>query len=327
MSSNLPPKAAPASRGPQSARTGIVAPQQAARAGVLFGVAAYGFWGLAPIYFKAIAHVPTLEILAHRVIWSVVFLLLLMLLGRNTHDLRSVLRSRRTLGTLCVTTLLIAGNWLGFIWAVQTGQVMQASLGYFINPLLNVLLGFIFLRERLRRWQSFSVLLAGVGVAYLTIAGGQFPALALFLAGSFGFYGLLRKTASARAVVGLTVETTLLLPLSLGFLAVQMARGAATFGTASIGADLLLMAAGLVTAVPLLWFAAAARRLRLATLGFLQYLAPTGHFLLALAYGESFSRAHLIAFVFIWTALAIYSIDAAARARAAPAADATPSME
>lgn len=284
--------------------------------GALYGVAAFGFWGLVPIYFKAVSSVRAWEVLAHRVIWSLVFLLLLIAVLRNWRHTRAVLRSRRTLLTLAVTTVLIAVNWYTFIWAVANDQVMQASLGYFINPLVNVLLGFVFLRERLRRWQSLSVLLAAVGVAFLTVSRGHFPIIGLVLAFSFGFYGLLRKTARVEALVGLTVETALLFPLALAFLVFLLLRGEAAFWYESRAVDLLLIAAGLVTAVPLLWFAAAARRLRLATLGFLQYLAPTGHFLLAvLAYGEPFGRSELVAFTCIWTALLVYSIDAAAGAR------------
>ncbi len=299
------------------APTGSRTPPSAQRVGVTCGIAAYGFWGLVPIYFKAVRHVPALEVLAHRIVWSVVFLLVLTLIERNWGAVRSCLRSPRALLTLSVTTLLIAVNWVGFIWAVANDQVMQASLGYFINPLVNVLLGFVFLRERLRRWQGLSVALATIGVLYLTFAAGQFPALGLLLAGTFGFYGLLRKVVKIEALVGLTIETCLLLVPALAFLTWQIVQGSAAFGSGSLRTDLLCMAAGLVTAVPLLWFAAAARRLRLATMGFLQYLAPTGHFLLAVwAYGEPFARANAIAFGLIWTALVIYTLDAAWGVRA-----------
>jgi len=291
---------------------------------VIYGVAAYGLWGIFPLYFRAVSHVPTLEVLCHRIIWSAVLLLALVALRRDWPAVRQSLRSPRTLLTLCTTTLLIGGNWLGFIWAVANQQVLQASLGYFINPLVNVLLGFIFLRERLRRWQSVSVLLAGAAVTVLTVRGGQFPALALFLAVSFGTYALLRKTASVDALVGLTVETAILTPAALAYLGYQMVSGRIVFLNASPPMDLLLMLAGVITATPLLLFTKAARRLRLATLGFLQYLSPTGHFLLAvLAFGEPFSLAHGISFGCIWTALAIYSIDAATGSRG-PANDKTP---
>lgn len=319
-----PPVAAP----PASAPPRLAAPPSTeARVGVAYAVAAYGLWGVFPLYFKLVVHVPALEVLAHRIIWSLAFLVGLMLLRRNARGVFVALRDRRTLVTLTITTLLIATNWFLFIWAVTHDLVLQASLGYFINPLVSVLLGFLFLRERLRRLQTLAVGLAGLGVGYLTVLGGQFPGLALYLACSFGLYGLLRKIARVDALAGLTVETGLLTPLALGFLVTQMVRGQAVFGASSVGMSLLLVLAGVVTATPLLWFAEAARRLRLATLGFLQYLAPTGHFLLAvLAFGEPFTRAHLVTFACIWTALAIYSIDTVKGARRAPAVT-TPTVE
>jgi chloramphenicol-sensitive protein RarD len=291
-----------------------------ARAGGLYGVGAYGLWGILPLYFKAVRHVPVLEVLSHRVLWSLVFLAALMLLRRNWSAARQALRSRRTLATLCVTTLLIGGNWLVFIWAVANDHVLQASLGYYINPLVNVLLGFLFLRERLRPGQIGAVALAAVGVGYLTLAGQQFPGLALFLALTFGAYGLLRKTAHVDALVGLTVETALLAPLALAYLGYEMWHDRAVFLRDSLAMDVLLLLAGVVTAVPLLWFTEAARRLRLATMGFLQYLSPTGHFLLAvLAFGEPFTWVHGVTFACIWTALLVYSLETAWFARLAPA--------
>jgi chloramphenicol-sensitive protein RarD len=306
---------------------GLVAPA-GTRAGILYGVGAYGLWGVLPVYFKAVKQVPALEVLAHRVIWSLVFLLLLLLVRRNWRAGAGALSSRRTLATLGATTLLIGGNWLLFIWAVANNHLLQASLGYFINPLVNVLLGLVFLGERLRGWQTVAVGLAAVGVGYLTLAAGHFPGIALFFAGSFGLYGLLRKTAKVDAMLGLTVETALLAPLALAFLGWQMLRGRAVFGGSSLPMDLLLMLAGVVTATPLLWFTEAARRLRLTTLGFLQYLSPTGHFLLAvLAFGEPLTGAHLFAFACTWAALGIYSVDGARAARPLPAAAASAPIE
>lgn len=290
-----------------------------ARAGVLYGIAAYGTWGLFPLYFKAVAYVPALEVVCHRVVWSLAFLAALLALRGDWRAVPRALRCRRTLATLGLTALLIACNWVLFVWAVANQQLLQASLGYYINPLLNVLLGCVFLGERLRRWQTISVVLAGVGVAYLTVAYGQLPWIALVLAATFGFYGLLRKTAKADALVGLSVETTLLAPLAAAYLLYQMAHGQAVFLAGSARSDLLLMAAGAVTATPLLWFTAAARRLPYSTLGFMQYLAPTGQFLLAvLAFGEPFRPAQLVTFGCIWIALVIFSWDALRRARPSP---------
>jgi chloramphenicol-sensitive protein RarD len=286
-----------------------------ARAGVLYGIGAYGLWGIFPLYFKALKHVPPLEILCHRILWSLVLLMGLVWLRGSWSAGQQALRSRRTLLTLGATTLLIAGNWLVYIWAVTNDLVLQASLGYYINPLVNVLLGFVFLHERLRRWQTAAVVLAAVGVGYLTLAGRQFPGLAPFLAITFGAYGLLRKTVRVDALVGLTVETALLAPAALIFLGYQMAHGHAVFLRDSLRVDVLLLLAGIVTATPLLWFTEAARRLRLATLGFLQYLSPTGQFLLAvLAFGEPFTLAHGVTFACIWAALLLYSIETARNA-------------
>lgn len=282
--------------------------------GVLYGVAAFGAWGLCPIYFKAVSRVDPLEVLCHRVIWSVIFLTGLLVVTRRFGAVRRLLRHRTAMLGLVVSTGLIAVNWYVFIWAVGNDQMVQASLGYFINPLVNVLLGFVFLRETQRTWQLASILLALVGVSYMTVSVGSVPWVALVLAFSFGFYGLVRKLVAVEAIVGLTVETVLLLVPAV-LMAVHLDRsGQASFGAVSGWIDGLLVAAGVVTAVPLLWFTAAARRLRLPTLGFIQYLAPSGQFLLAvLYYHEPFHRHTAISFGFIWFALGIYSWDAMRR--------------
>ncbi len=300
----------------------------AARAGVLFGVGAYGLWGVFPLYFKALQQVTPLEILAHRILWSCILLIPLVLLRGGWRAARDALRNRRTLATLTVTTLLIAANWFTYVWAVNNQRVLEASLGYFINPLVNVLLGVAFLRERVRGWQLAAVLLATAGVLYRTFDAEQFPWLALFLAATFGTYGLLRKTARVDALLGLTVETAVLAPLAGAYLVVLAGRGQAAFGAASAWTHVLLFAAGLVTATPLLWFTEAARRLRLTTMGFLQYLAPTGQFLLGLlAFGEPLSRGALVSFACTWAALLIYSLDAVRRARRPLSAEPEPVLE
>ncbi len=292
--------------------------QRSARAGVIYGLAAYGWWGLVPIYFKLVVQVPAVEVLAHRVVWSVLLLAVWMRIRGRWRVAAVALRDRSTVLTLLGTTTLIAGNWYLFIWAVGHDRILQASLGYFINPLVNVLLGFVFLGERLRKWQTVSVALAAAGVIYLTVGYGRFPWIALILAGSFGSYGLLRKVAPVDALIGLTAETLLLLPLALAYLVYAGVGQHLTFGHGPRTLDLLLMAAGVVTAVPLLWFTNAAKRLRLATMGFLQYLAPTGHFLLAvIVYREPFVLDHAITFGCIWTALAVYSFDTVRAARSA----------
>jgi chloramphenicol-sensitive protein RarD len=282
-----------------------------ARSGVFYGLAAYSWWGLVVLYFKAVSHVPELEVLAHRVLWSMLLLGLLVTLRGRWREAAAALRNRKTALTLVATTVLVASNWFVFIWAMSNNEVVQASLGYFINPLVNVLLGFLFLKERLRKWQWFSVVLAFTGVAYMTLGVGQFPWIAVFLATAFGLYGLLRKTVAVDSLLGQTVETAFLLPVALGYLGYLALNDSMAFLHVDLGTDVLLMAAGVVTATPLLWFATAARRLRLATLGFLQYIAPTSQLLLGvLVFGEAFTQDHQIAFTLIWAALAVYTADA-----------------
>lgn len=291
-----------------------------ARRGVLFGLAAYGWWGFVAIYFKSVAHVAPLEVLAHRVIWSLALLVLWLALSRQLATVRPVLRDRRTVAISLVTTALIAVNWLVFIWAVSTGHLLQASLGYFINPLVNVVLGVAFLGERLRRAQSAAVGLATIAVVWLIVVGGTLPWVSLALALTFGLYGLLRKKARVDSALGLAVETGVLLPLALLYIGWRMAQGDVAFGPADPRTSVLLVLAGPVTALPLLWFVAAARRLPYTTIGFLQYVAPSLQFALAVfAFGEPLRSATLVAFAGIWTALAVFSVDlwrAAGSARA-----------
>jgi chloramphenicol-sensitive protein RarD len=285
------------------------------RKGIAFGIVAYGMWGLIPIYFKAVATVPALEVLAHRIVWSVVMLVPLVILQKQWPVLRRALADRKTVGILMVTTVLIAINWLVFIFAVERNVVLQASLGYFINPLVNIVLGMIFLGERLSRPAAVAVALATVGVGFQTAAVGSLPVIALILASSFGLYGLLRKVAPIGAVAGLTVETSLLMPLALGYLFWARRTGGLYLGTGTLSVDVLLLLAGVVTALPLLFFTRAARLLPLSVLGFLQYIAPSGQFLLAvLVYGEPLTAAHLVTFGCIWAALAIFTADQMRRA-------------
>ena len=291
-----------------------------AEVGLAYGVAAYLWWGLIPIYFKLVAHIPPLTVLAHRVVWSWVFLGVLVAIRARWAELRDVVRSRRLLATLAASTVLLATNWGTFIFAVATGKVLQASLGYFIAPLIAVLLGVIVLRERLRRGQAVGLALAAVGVVVLTVARGQLPWIGLTLALSWSGYGLVRKLAHVRPLVGTAVETALLVPVALLYLALPATRAHALTG-ADYG---LLMLAGAVTAIPLLWFTAATKRLRLSTLGFLQYLCPTGQLLLAIfAYHETFGPANLAGFTLIWAALAVYSVDSLRAYRTAAAGTAS----
>lgn len=283
----------------------------AAATGLLYGLLAYLVWGFFPVYFKALEGVPALQVVCHRIVWSLAFLLLLIVAKGRWREVGETLRDRKAMLILATTALLIATNWLVFIVAVGHAQVLQSSLGYFITPFVSVLLGFTFLKERLKSMQLVSLLLAAVGVLLLTVQYGRVPWVALTLAVTFGSYGLLRKVVSVDSLTGLTVETILLSPLALGYLLWVNGQGSGAYLHGRLATDLLLMAVGVVTAVPLLLFASAARRLRLATIGFLQYLTPTLHFLLAVVvYGEPFTARHLVSFLFIWAGLACYSWNA-----------------
>lgn len=294
-----------------------------AASGILFGGAAFLIWGFSPVYWKAIKAVPAPEIIAHRIIWSFAFLLPLILYQRQWRDFTAVFRNPKTLLILLCTSLFVAANWLLYIWSVNNGHILQASLGYYINPLVNVLLGMLFLGERLRRAQGVAALLAAVGVVYLTVQYGVFPWISLTLAVTFGLYGLIRKVVAESALIGLSVETLLLGLPALGYLLYLEITGGGSFFHRGLQTDLFLAGSALVTALPLLLFTIGARRMTLAALGFLQYLAPTCMFLLGvLVYHEPFSRAQLVTFILIWTALGIYSADSVrvyrqvARARA-----------
>jgi chloramphenicol-sensitive protein RarD len=292
-------------------------------AGVLYGVAAYGFWGVFPIYLKAVKAAPSLEILAHRIVWSLVLLLALVTAQGQAGAVASALRNPRLLRVLAASTVLIAVNWGTYIFSVVSGRMLESSLGYYINPLVSVVLGVVLLHERLPPLVRVAVGIAASGVLWLGLHVGRAPWISLTLAFSFAFYGLLRKVVPVGPLVGLTVETLLLLPLAGGFLVLQVARGRAAFLSGDHRLDALLLLAGPVTAVPLLWFAAAARRLPLSTMGFLQYLSPTGQFLLAVAvYHEPFDHAKLVAFAFIWTALALFAFHSARRREPEPLVDA-----
>jgi len=282
--------------------------------GIIYAITAYGSWGLFPLYFKAVAGVAPVEVLAHRALWSfAVLAVMVAFLGRWT-ELGRELRSGKLLAMLALSTLLIAVNWLLFIYAVVSGQVLQASLGYFINPLVNVLLGVVFLRERLRPYQTLSIMLAVVGVLVLAYFVGEVPWIALTLALTFGLYGLMRKIMPVDGLVSLTVETLTMTPLALAYVGYL---GATRQGAgSSLGTLGLLALSGPVTTVPLLFFGAAAKKLRLSTMGILQYLSPTLQFLLAVAaFREPFSMAQIASFGCIWTAIAIYTIDSLRAAR------------
>ncbi len=285
-------------------------------AGAAYALAAFFFWGGVPVYFKAVGHVPAPEVLAHRVVWSVLLLAGLVTLTRHWPAILRALADRRTRLMLALSTLVVSINWLVFIWAISAGRVLETSLGYYINPLVNVALGVVVLRERIGPWRGFAVGLAALGVLNLTLQAEGLPWVSLTLALTFGLYGLIRKMVRVEAVDGLFIETTLLLPLALAYLGYLAFAGGGAFGTLGPGTDVLLLLSGAVTALPLIWFTAAARRLDYSTVGFFQYIAPTCHFLLAiLIYGEPFGGAQLVTFLCIWSALAIVTARSAVEAR------------
>ena len=278
--------------------------------GAFAALAAFSIWGFIPLYFKAVSHLPAFEILAHRIVWTVFFVGMLIIITGNFKNVHAVFANRKLLATLLLSSLQISLNWLVFIWAISHDMVLQSSLGYFINPLVNVALGLIFLKERLRLLQWVAVGLSVIGVGNLIIQHGTIPWVALTLAISFGLYGLVRKIAVVDAQTGLFVETTIILPPVLAYLIYIGIKGTGAFNPMDIQLTGLLMMAGLMTATPLVLFAIAAKRLLLSTIGFFQYIAPTGHFLLAVfLYNEPFTDAHKVTFVLIWMALAIYTVD------------------
>jgi chloramphenicol-sensitive protein RarD len=293
------------------------------RLGLAYAVSAYAWWGLVPVFWKQLAHVPPPEVLAHRVIWGFAVFALLQWLRGGFAPLLRALRARRTLAYYAASSALLACNWLTFIYAVATNRVLETSLGYFLNPTVSVILGLLFMGERLRRLQWVAVVLSAAGVAQLAAQASEPPWIALVLAVSFALYGLVRKKAPMEALPGSTLESGLAVPLAALYLLVVWASGTAHFGPQAPLTDLWLVTTGIITAAPLLWFAGAARRLPLSTIGILQYLAPTGQFLLAvLLYGERFTAVHARSFACIWAGVGAFILESwifhGQRRRAAP---------
>jgi chloramphenicol-sensitive protein RarD len=278
--------------------------------GVLYGAFAYMMWGFFPIYFKSIHGVPALQVTAHRVSWSFILLAVILLIRREWGEFRQDASSRRTVLIYLVAAVMLAVNWLLYVWGVSAGFVIETSLGYFINPLVNVLLGTLFLHEKLRPAQWIPVGLAAVGVIYLTVTYGSLPWIALGLALSFGFYGLFKKIAPLNSLHGLSMETAILFLPAAGYLIFAEVQGSGAFGHVSGVTSLLLALTGVVTTIPLLLFASGARRIPLTTLGLLQYIAPTLQFLSGvLLYHEAFTPARMVGFGLIWLALIIYTVE------------------
>jgi chloramphenicol-sensitive protein RarD len=291
------------------------------RTGILSAALAFLCWGLFPIYFHALGDVPALQILAHRMVWSLAFLLIVLALRRQWRWLEQV-RQPRVFWSFVASAFLLSANWLVYIWSVNNGHVIEASLGYFINPLVNIMFGYLLLKERLRPVQWTAIALAGLGVAWLTWQTGTVPWIALFLAASFGGYGLLRKTAALGALEGLSFETMVLFPIAAAYVVWLTLHGQNVFITTdSDTTRLLLIAAGPITAIPLLLFASGARQIPLSILGLLQYLSPTIQFLLGVwLFKEAFSADRLVGFGLIWAALALFAGEGLfQRGQAAPA--------
>lgn len=289
------------------------------RRGLAYGVTAYGLWGIAPLFWKLLGDVSWVEILAHRAVWGMVAFSAIVWLAGAAPAVYRALRDRRVVAAMALSGVLLAINWGTFVAAVAAGHILEASLGYFINPLISVAFGMLALRERMRPLQWLAIGLATTGVAILTWRAGRLPWISLVLATSFGAYGLVRKLARVESLAGSTVETALLTPIAMVYLAVLAARGEGQLGHASTSTQLLLLATGVVTVAPLLLFTSAARRLPLSTVGFLQYIGPSTQFVLAIAlYHEPLARERIVTFALIWLALAAFSLDLVRQSRAQP---------
>lgn len=280
------------------------------RKGVILACMAFFMWGLAPIYFKLLQHISAFEILMHRVVWSVLFIVIIVAVMKQWHKVQHVLKHPKLIAMLVITATLLGFNWGLFIWAVNNDHMLDASLGYYINPLLNVLLGMLFLSEKLRKWQALAVALALCGVVIQVISFGSFPVVALSLAGSFAVYGLLRKKLPIESLPGLLLEALILLPVALVYWWLMAPSNSSDFVANDWHTNVLLISAGVITTLPLLCFTGAAKRLQYTTLGFFQYIGPSLMFVLAVVfYGEVFSSERIVTFACIWSALAIFSWD------------------
>ena len=281
----------------------------ALRGGIIFAICAYTMWGIAPMYFKLIGQVPAMEILMHRIIWSVLVLVLLVAVTGKINKVKQAILNPKVMQILLISGLLLAANWFIFIWAINNNHLLDASLGYYINPLLNVFLGRLFLGERLRRMQKVAVGLALSGVAYFIVSYGQLPWVALALAGTFGIYGLLRKQVAVDSLPGLLIESVFLLPPAIVYW-IWFAGEYSNMLTNDLPLNITLICAGIVTTAPLLCFTAAAKRIMFSTLGFFQYIGPSLMFVLAAAvYGEPLDNSKLVMFAFVWLALGLFSYD------------------
>jgi chloramphenicol-sensitive protein RarD len=278
--------------------------------GIWNGIAAYALWGFFPIYWKMLHNVSALQVIGHRIAWSFVLLIVVILLTKQWRDFRAAALAPKVIGIYAIAGVLLTINWLIYVWGVNSGFIVETSLGYFINPLISVLLGVLFLRERLRAMQWVPIGLASIGVIYLTLTYGRLPWIALSLAFSFGIYGLVKKLAPLGSLYGLTLETALVFPIALLYLVFVGFHGTGSFLQGGLLTDILLIGTGAVTSIPLLMFASAARQIPLTMIGVLQYIAPTLQFLIGVfLYHEPFDQSRLIGFSFVWLALIIFWVE------------------
>lgn len=286
------------------------------RIGIVYTTVAFFVWGVLPFYWKVLWSVPAFEILAHRILWSFLFTAAVQAIRKNA-QLKELLKDQKTMKKLVTTSVLIGINWVTYVYAVNSGRLIEASMGYYINPLLSVCLGIVVLRERLNFLQITAFLLACAGVLYMTVDYGRFPWIAVLLACAFALYGLFKKTTRVESMPGIMVETLILSPAALGIIFYQMLTGRGALFKVSTSIDFFLIAAGVVTVLPLYWFAQGAKRIPLSSVGFLQYIAPTLMLLIGIfVYDETFTQAHLVCFGFIWVALAMYSLTLVRSSRA-----------
>lgn len=277
--------------------------------GYIYALQAFFAWGILPLYWKLLSKIPALEVLAHRIFWSFVFLAIFILIKKH-RNLTELLKQRKTRNSLLISSLLIGGNWGLFIYAVNINQIVEASLGYYINPIVNVLLGMIILKEKMDKLKSIALIIASIAVIYLTLDFGRFPWIALMLAVSFAFYGLVKKTAGIQAIPALTVETLILTPLAGLFILWGIVNGSGTLFSGEISIDFYLILTGIVTTLPLYWFAKGAQLIPLSAIGFMQYIGPTLMLLIGvIVYDEPFKKEQMIAFGLIWLALVLYTIS------------------
>lgn len=284
--------------------------QRSPISGIWFGILAYTAWGILPLYWKLLNLVPALEILSHRILWSFVFIWVIILVTGGWHCVATALASKKNILFIFLSGIFISINWFTYIWAVNSNHVIEASMGYYINPLVVVLLSVMVIKEKLNRWQGVAILLAATGVIIMTLQYGRIPWVALVLASSFALYGLLKKLVKVDSITGLALETTIVMPIALAYIISREVQGAGAIGANPFLTSVLLVGSGIVTATPLLWFGMGTQKIKLSMMGFLQYIAPTISFLLGIfVFKEHFPPAHLISFGFIWAGLLVFAVS------------------